>query len=85
MNEDVGGWSLDNERLFNFVISCKNFGYILQSDIITALYKRFYWKEQDFIWARNANNSINPSLIRDIEELLTNSSYINIQKKYLTV
>lgn len=71
MNEGVGGDDVIMKNYLTFTIFCKTLGGILQSDIGAILHKNFGWKDKDFLWA---NNSISPSLIRDIKELLTNSS-----------
>ncbi|WP_375677436.1 hypothetical protein [Bartonella sp. AS69XJJH] len=75
MNEKSGG---DDEIMKNylmFIIACNTLADILQSDIGAILRKDFDWKDKDFSWARDANNSISPSLVRDIKELLTDGSY----------
>ncbi|WP_375610351.1 MULTISPECIES: hypothetical protein [unclassified Bartonella] len=75
MNEKSGG---DDEIMKNylmFIIACNTLADILQSDIGAILRKDFDWKDKDFSWAKGANNSISPSLVRDIKELLTDGSY----------
>ncbi|WP_156809238.1 hypothetical protein [Bartonella queenslandensis] len=75
MNEENGA---DDEIMKNylmFIIACNTFADILQSDIGAILRKDFDWKDKDFSWARDANNSISPNLVRDIKELLTDGSY----------
>ncbi|WP_273718325.1 MULTISPECIES: hypothetical protein [Bartonella] len=75
MNEESGG---DDEIMKNyliFIINCKTLADILQSDIGAVLRKDFDWKDKDFGWAKDAINSISPSLVMDIKELLTDSSY----------
>ncbi|WP_244393513.1 hypothetical protein [Bartonella tribocorum] len=50
------------------VLSCKIEENLLDSDIGDLLRKDFGWNQEDFSWAKDAINSIDPELIRHFEE-----------------
>ncbi|EJF87215.1 hypothetical protein [Bartonella rattimassiliensis] len=53
-----------------FVLGCKIEENLLDSDIGDLLRKDFGWKREDFSWAKNAINSIDPKLIGHFEEIM---------------
>ncbi|WP_175868819.1 hypothetical protein [Bartonella gabonensis] len=53
-----------------FILSCKIQESILYSDVGTLLQRDFGWKQEDFSWAKDAVNSIDPELIKYFEEMM---------------
>lgn len=74
-NEKSGGNEEIMKNYLMFIIMCDTLADILQSDIGAILRKDFDWKDKDFIWAKDASNSIGPNLVRDMKELLTDGSH----------
>ncbi|WP_212112692.1 hypothetical protein [Bartonella queenslandensis] len=74
-NEKSGGNDEIMKNYLMFIIMCDTLADILQSDIGAILRKDFDWKDKDFIWAKDASNSIGPNLVRDMKELLTDGSH----------
>ncbi|WP_254474053.1 hypothetical protein [Bartonella sp. B1098] len=77
VSSDAADMEILNDRDINetieyypiIILSCKIQESMLYSDVGALLRKDFGWKQEDFSWAKDAINSIDPELIKHFEAI----------------